>query len=653
MRYFLAAAACAVMFAAPVSAQFSIAQDARLFGKRPGAWSVDISPSGNRVVLLVGGPAGVTVAKVVDLNTGQAKNILGSKDSREALDWCQFGSDDYLVCRYSGISYEDGDHIPFSRLISIRYDGSKMTQLGQKASAKDRGLRQFDGQVIDWMLSDPENVLIARTYVPETGTTGTNIARSRQGLGIDLVNLATGKAKSIQAAREEASTYLTDGRGNPRIMIVEEEFDQRLTGTYRYKYKTANSSNWKMLGEASGSGGFHVVAVEADTDSAYVLKKLNGRDALYRIKLDGSNALELVAKNPEVDIDGVIQLGKGQRVVGYTFTDTHSRDVYFDDEIDKLTGSLVKALPGNPGAYITGASQNGNKILVRSGADTDPGTYYILDRSTKKMQELAKVRPDLAGHKLATVKAITYSAADGTKIPGYVTMPAGASGKNMPAVVLPHGGPSSRDVWGFDYLPQFLAARGYVVIQPNYRGSSGYGSEFMNKNAIQNWRMAIGDINDAARYLIKEGIADPDRIAIVGWSYGGYAALQANVVDNSLYKAAVAIAPVTDWKMVVEDNRGFTNSSLVKQMVGDGPHLMQGSPLQNASRIKVPVLMFHGDYDINVGVDQSRKMEKELQKAGKKVEYVEYKDHDHQLDNSEVRGDMLNRIGNLLQSTIG
>lgn len=653
MRKIVAAVVGAALFTVPVAAQYSIAQDARSFGKRPGAWSVDISPSGNRAVLLVSGPASVTIAKVVDLNSGQATNILGSKDSREALDWCEFGSDEYLVCRYSGISYEGGSYIPFSRLISIKYDGSNMNSLGQKASSKDRGLRQFDGQVIDWLPNDPESVLLARHYVPEIGTTGTNIARAREGLGIDKVDLATGKAKVLHSARAEASSYMTDGRGNARIMVVHEEYDGRATGRTRYKYTTSDSNSWKPLGESVGNDGIHVLAVEADTDSAYVLKSLKGRDALYRMKLDGSMAMELVAKNDQVDIDGVIRVGKGQRIVGYTFTDTHSRAVYFDESVDKLTDALGKALPGDPGIYISGSSSDGSKMLIRSGADIDPGTYYVLDRTTNKMQELARVRPDLSGRKLATVKPVTYAAADGSKIPAYVTMPAGASGKNMPAVVLPHGGPAARDYWGFDWLPQFLAARGYVVIQPNYRGSTGYGSEFMNTNAIQNWRTAISDINDAGRYLVKEGIADPGRLAIVGWSYGGYAALQANVVDPKMYKASVAIAPVVDWKMVVEESRGWSNYPVVKAMIGDGPHVTQGSPLQHADKIKVPVLLFHGDYDINVEIDHSEKMEKALQKAGAQVEYVKYKDHDHQLDNSEVRGDMLNRIGKLLESTIG
>jgi dipeptidyl aminopeptidase/acylaminoacyl peptidase len=155
-------------------------------------------------------------------------------------------------------------------------------------------------------------------------------------------------------------------------------------------------------------------------------------------------------------------------------------------------------------------------------------------------------RPDLADYKLAPVKAITYKAADGTDIPAYLTLPPGSDGKNIPAIVMPHGGPASRDEWGFDWLSQFFAHQGYAVLQPNFRGSSGYGEAWFQKNGYQSWKTAIGDVNDAGRWLSAQGIAAPGKLAIVGWSYGGYAALQSAVLDPDLFKAIVAVAPVTD-----------------------------------------------------------------------------------------------------------
>jgi dipeptidyl aminopeptidase/acylaminoacyl peptidase len=220
-------------------------------------------------------------------------------------------------------------------------------------------------------------------------------------------------------------------------------------------------------------------------------------------------------------------------------------------------------------------------------------------------------------------------------------------------VVLPHGGPSSRDDWGFDWLAQFLAARGYAVIQPNYRGSSGYGEEWEGKNGFRAWRTAIDDVSASARYLIAQGIANPQRLAIVGWSYGGYAALQSAAVEPALYKAAVAIAPVTDLALLKSESEHFTNYELVKQFVGTGPQVIDGSPLRHAAQIKVPVLLFHGDMDRNVGIAHSEKMAAALRDAGDRVDFVRFKGLDHQLDDSDARIEMLTRIGEFLDSAIG
>ncbi len=634
------------------AAQTPAGLDARVFGKRESAWSVDISPGGGRAVMLTAGPAGVTVAKIIDLNTGASKNILGSRDSKESLRWCQFASDAYLVCKYAGVSRVDGQLLPFSRLISIASDGSKMAPLGQKASEKDAGLRQFDGEIIDWLPNEQGAVLMARQYMAEVGTTGTNVFRSRSGLGVDRIDIAASKVKQVEGPRDAVTDYMTDGQGNVRVQFLEDSYDGRLTGKTRYKYRRAGAKEWEDLGESGSNPATDIypVAVEGQGNNVYVIKRLNGRDALYRIALDGSRQMTLVASDPKYDIAGVIRLGKGQKIVGYG---SGEHVTYFDPEIDKLTDALGKALPKTPLMDITGSSADGKKMLIFAGSDAHPGTYYVLDRATKKMQELALVRPDLESRPLATVKSITYKAADGKDIPAYVTMPAGASGKNMPAVVLPHGGPASRDLWGFDWLPQYLASRGYVVIQPNYRGSSGYGADFQNKNAFVNWKTAIGDIGDSARHLVKEGIADPNRLAIVGWSYGGYAALQSAVVEPTLYKTAIAVAPVTDFDLVKKEAEGFTNVALVRELVGSGPHVAEGSPLRHVNRIQVPVLLFHGDYDLNVGIQQSEKMADALRRAGKKVEMVKYEGLDHSLDDSNARADMLNRMGAALEGAIG
>ena len=234
-----------------------------------------------------------------------------------------------------------------------------------------------------------------------------------------------------------------------------------------------------------------------------------------------------------------------------------------------------------------------------------------------------------------------------------MTLPPGKIAKGLPSIVLPHGGPSSRDEWGFDWLAQFLVARGYAVIQPQYRGSGGFGDAWLAQNGFKGWRTSIGDISAAARYLAKEGIADPGRMGIVGWSYGGYAALQSAAVDRTLFKAVVAIAPVTDFNLLKAEGENYTSYREVAAMVGDGPHLVEGSPLRRAASIQAPVLIAHGDLDLNVGISHSRRMHAALQTAGKESELLSFKGLDHQLQDNEARAQVLLKMGQLLERTIG
>jgi dipeptidyl aminopeptidase/acylaminoacyl peptidase len=263
------------------------------------------------------------------------------------------------------------------------------------------------------------------------------------------------------------------------------------------------------------------------------------------------------------------------------------------------------------------------------------------------------VRSALEGIKLAKVKPITYPAADGTAVPGYLTLPPGIdSPKGLPAIVLPHGGPSARDEWGFDWLAQYYASRGYAVLQPNFRGSAGYGDAWLKENGFKSWRTAIGDVLDAGHWLVAQGIADPAKLCVLGWSYGGYAALQSAVVEPGFFKAVVAIAPVTDLEELKEEWHHWSNFYLTRVEIGDGPHVREGSPARNADKIKVPVLMFQGTLDRNVSVKQSRLMDARLENTGVKHELVLFEGLDHYLEDSNARAEMLRKSNEFMQAAI-
>ncbi len=264
-----------------------------------------------------------------------------------------------------------------------------------------------------------------------------------------------------------------------------------------------------------------------------------------------------------------------------------------------------------PLIHFLSASADEQILLVVAESDVDAGHYYVFDRTKKTLQETLLSRPEMKGVNLSPVKAITYTAADGTQIPAYLTLPPGVTdAKNLPAIVMPHGGPASRDEWGFDWLVQFYAHRGFAVLQPEFRGSAGYGDKWYMDNGFKSWKTAIGDVCDAGRWLVAQGMADASKLAIVGWSYGGYAALQANVLDPDLFKAVVAVAPVTDLALLKTEAAAYTNGHLVAEFVGSGPHVDAGSPALHADVFKAPVIMFQGDNDLNVDIAQSRKMDR-------------------------------------------
>ena len=361
----------------------------------------------------------------------------------------------------------------------------------------------------------------------------------------------------------------------------------------------------------------------------------------------------MVFAHPEVDVDDVLRIGKFQRPVAAVFTTEREQLHYFDPQLGALAASLTKALPGHPDVHIADESWDGTKKLVYVDSDARPGRYFLYDTATRKLGPLLSTYPGLDGVALGSVTAVRYAAHDGTMIPAYLTLPPGRTdARGLPGIVMPHGGPAARDTAGFDWLAQFFAAEGFAVLQPNFRGSTGYGDAFFAQNGYKSWPLAIGDVADGGRWLLTQGVPAA-RLAIVGWSYGGYAALQANVVDPDLFRATVAIAPVTDLDLLRTEATGYTNYRQIAAMVGTGDLVRSGSPARNAARFKAPVLIFHADKDQNVDIAQSRAMVAALKKAGAKVEFVEYKNLDHQIDDSVAREDMLTKSAAFLKAATG
>jgi len=656
MRTYLLAAIFAVQSGIGLAAEpaHSLAEDAAAFGARESISSIDLSPSGNSLVFISPALGTDTVALSADVGGTAAKPFLHAGNQGEQLSWCTFVTDDRLICRYRGMGTYEGILAPYSRLIAVSRDGSKVEQLGQRPSFYDSGLRQFDASVLDWLPGQKAQVLLARNFVPEEGRSDTRIVRKAQGLGVDRIDVFSLRSTVVERPRPDVSDYFSDGQGNVRLLAVDETTNEGLlTGRVKYDYRTQGSSEWRELTAYAKQEDFIPLAIDADANALYVLKPLDGRRALYRIRLTETPSPELVASNPRVDVDDVVRLGRSKRVIGYTFAEDKRETVYFDPQIKALAAGLGRALPQLPIIRFDAISDDGNKFLIFAGSDSDPGRYYLFDKATKHLNELMLARPELENRKLAAVQTVQVDGPDGVKIPAYLTLPPSGVTKGLPAVVLPHGGPSARDEWGFDWLAQFLASRGYAVLQPNFRGSAGFGDHWLAENGFKSWKTSIGDVTASARWLAQQGYADASKLAVVGWSYGGYAALQSSITDPALFKAVVAIAPVTDLALVKEHAKDYTSSRMVAEFVGSGPHILQGSPLRRAAEVHVPVLLVHGTRDQNATVDQSDRMADALREHGTPVELLRFEGLDHQLQDSAARTQMLTRIAELLDRTIG
>ncbi len=625
-----------------------------MFGVREAVGQIDISPDGNRIVYLSAGAGRNITAFVADLGgTSAPQAAINSSGKLGDLRWCRFVNNKRLICQIRGMTDINNALVPYSRLMALDTDGKNVSMLGEEASRRDERIRQNDGYVLDWLSGETDSVLMAREFVPERWSLNTKITRSDDGIGVDKINTRTLQRTRIEAASRNADYFLTDGAGNIRVKALRPERGNQLSARSDYHYRLKDGKEWIPFSSWENRTGMIPINVDAATNSAYVLKKLDGRLALYRVSLDGEMKTELVHKSDKVDVDALVSINRNSRAIGLTFAEDRRHVVYFDRKYADLTAALTRALPNLPTIDVLESSFDEKKLLIRAASDSDPGRYYVYDVARKALNEILLVRPELEGVRLANVKPITYPAADGTAIPAYLTLPAGKeSALGLPAIVMPHGGPSSRDVWEFDWLAQFFAHQGFAVIQPNFRGSSGFGDTWSSLSGIRGWRTSIGDVTDAGKWLVAKGIADPNKLAIVGWSYGGYAALQSGVVAPDLFKALVAIAPVTDFDLIKQDAIAYKSSDLVDEEIGKGAHIVEGSPLQNTEKIKSPVLMFHGDMDVNVGVQHSRKMDAKLRSKGKSSELIVYQDLEHSLADSQVRIEMLAKIEKFLKASM-
>ena len=451
-----------------------------------------------------------------------------------------------------------------------------------------------------------------------------------------------------QHYKKDVRSWIADQQGRVR---VGEAFNNESGSISTLIYNLENKS-WKVVWKNEVFSGSPVspLGFGKDPDILYVRADHNGRNAIFRVDVSKTDLpMELVAQNDNYDIDGsLIYSSKTRDVVGVYHSEAEGGRIYWDESYKKLQAFIDKALPDTTN-YLIDSSQDELRYIIFSTSDTMPGKYYLLDTNKSSLGLVATTYPQLDG-RLQGSKKITYTARDGKTIEAYLTLPAGhIAGTPCPCVIFPHGGPMARDYGDFDYWAEYFASKGIIVLQPNFRGSSGYGREF-EMEAVQNFGLTMqDDLTDAANWLIEKKLADPDRLAIAGGSYGGYAALMGAVKTPDLFRCAISFAGVSDLLELRNSKQSYIGYSVVRKQLGtDSKQLEAVSPIKFIDRIKIPILLGHGDEDRTVPVEQSREMAKALKKYKKKHVYIELKHGDHSLGYQENRHEFFRAMDKFL-----
>jgi dipeptidyl aminopeptidase/acylaminoacyl peptidase len=468
------------------------------------------------------------------------------------------------------------------------------------------------------------------------------------------VDTHTGKYTVIKAGNDLTTRFVVNRTGHA---VAREDWDF-LHNAYRVLALTDDGGIKELL-RRDDKEHPQLEGLLAD-GSALVLLTANGHShrGAWALPLNGS-PLELLAESPDADVESVYTDPYTGAIIGVYLSGAKTR-IHWLDEGSKHRHDVLQRAFADKEVGIYGWTEDGTKTLALVETPSSPPVYYIVDFKTHRADIAAEEYPALANVKLGEVKAITYQARDGTQIPAYLTMPAGKTEGPFPTVILPHGGPTARDYFRFDWLVQFLATRGYAVLQPQFRGSTGFGDAFREAGYRQWGGLMQDDVTDGVHAMIDQKIADPHKICIVGASYGGYAALAGAAFTPDLYACAVSINGVSDLPALLSETVpllfGASSTSLAdwKAHVGapGDPNLAAKSPIKFAKAFKAPVLIVYGTGDGVVPNEQSERMARALKSAQKTVLVSTLTGEDHWLSRTETRTQVLKELDTFLQQNL-
>ena len=599
---------------------------AEAFAELPFISNPILSPDGASIAAqaLIGGKTKLVVFKADDMH----HPLVFEMGDKQIIDVNWAGPNRVLLTVGLTMNFYDID-IPVSRLLAIDIPTNTVKLLDKKS----RGI--LAGDVL---YTDPAggSLLVASQDDPFSTPS------------VKHIDLATGAVAIAEKARPNVWNWYADANGVVRAGIAYD--NNRWTIWYRDKAGDALTAIKGKRGKDDDSGTVDSLRfLSGDNSGLIVTNARTGRFAAYHYDFKTGTIGDAIYENPDVDISSVTVDPISGVVSGINYEDDRRRIMWLDPKMHAIQAKIEKALPGAEDTIVS-QSNDSNRLLIWSGGAADPGTYYLYDRKAARIAPVAQPYTKLAQVELAPVSAVHYTARDGLSLPAYLTMPLHRGDHALPLVVMPHGGPFARDDWEYDPFVQFLANRGYVVLQPEFRGSTGYGKAFVEKGYGQWGRKMQDDVDDGVDWLVKTGKVDPKRVCIMGASYGGYAALWGAIRNPEKYRCAISFAGVTDVDAILHyDRRSFSAPRYFKQwqtkIAGeDKIDLDTVSPLPQAARLTIPVLIAQGEKDVTVPPRQAHQMVTALEKRHANVESVFYKEDAHGFSKPEDMADYLKRI---------
>ncbi len=617
------------------------------FTRRPAISDVVISPSGNHLAVLVAGPKGYLQLGVMPLNPIGEVRVVASFDNGDVTD-VRWVNDDRLV--YTAASRGSRQQDATAGRFAVGRDGRVSRPLiASKGTDRPYGWR-FHSTIDD----GSDDVIVVRCGSDDDD--GQSDARfARLNTRTQTLRRVAGKAPA------GVCRWLLDAKYEPRIVVSSIEGNVRVY----WRDAAAPETSWA-----------EVAAFDALSDSAFVPLKLDGDRVLVTAK-NGRDTAALFAFDPRTrqiepepllavsgfDLSPTLQAdSRTGRLVGLHAVADRWFSVWYDPDLRRIQQGVDAALPvGRVNRLYCGRCETSRFIVVRSSSDRQPGEFFLFDRQSRSLERIGYARPWIDEAKQGRRSFHRIPTADGLSMPLIVTHPAGLADVAAPAVVLVHGGPWLRgSELGWDAEAQFLASRGYRVLQPEFRGSAGFGSRHFRAGWKQWGRAMQDDLVTAVQWAAKEGLVDASRVCVYGASYGGYAALMGPIMHSSTYRCAASFAAVTDidlmysidWSDISEAHRRYGMPVLIGDRKLDAEQLAAASPLRRVAEIKVPVLVAHGVIDRRVPIDHSYRFGAAAYRAGVKIETMYFSTEGHGWFDPENHTTFLKSLEALLEKSL-